>query len=312
MKIKKRDGTHAEYDESKVRAAVAAAGVPAKTAAQIASDVTAAARRRPLTVAKVGDLIETMMLRAGLHTQCRRFIEYRAQRRLERKSRASVTGGVIDETLKRMRPSTLKMLREADPDIHAAVARIQPECSELVMSGRFIPDDLLVMEGKPAGPYHITMPHGKAEQLAVLAHASKYAIYVDWNRTQQTFRDAFAAVCAHTGCRIRDGRFGGMLDMSRIPMGELAETTKKAAAVLEQWEGASGPGVIIPPGMDHTTIHDILYEAIPDLVPTAIYGKQDPIWEDTPYRGGCPQCGDELMRMESCVVCSCGWSACTT
>lgn len=311
MKIKKRDGAHVDYDESKVLAAVMGAGVPKKAAAEISAEVTRTARR-PLTVAKVGDLTEAAMMRAGLHKACRSYIEYRSQRRRERIERAGVTGG-IDETLKHVRASTLRTLRDADPDIHAAISQIQPECGDLILSGRFIPDDIIIMDGKPSGPYHIMMPHGVADQLEVMKHASKYAIYVDWNRTPQTFRDAFRAVCAHTGCRIREGRFGGMLDMSRIPLTELADTAKRAAAVLEQWEGASGPGVMIPPGMNHSAIHDILYDAIPGLVPTAIYGKLDPVWGDTPYRGGCPECGGELVRTESCVSCQqCGWSACST
>lgn len=142
------------------------------------------------------------------------------------------------------------------------------------------------------------MPHSVSAQLDTMRHASKYAVYVDWNRTPIQFRDAFAAVCSYTGCKIRGGRFGGMLDMSRIPMCELAETAKKAAAVLERGEGASGPGIIIPPGMDHRAIHDTLYEAVSDLAPTAICGRRDDVWGDTPYRGGCPQCGGDLVRTE--------------
>ena len=240
------------------------------------------------------------MMRAGLHKACRLYIEYRSKRRQERMRRAGVTGGVIDETLKHVRPSTLEMLRDADPDIHRAISRIKPECSDLILSGRFIPDDVIIMEGSPSGPYRITMPHAKADQLDVMRHASRYALYVDWNRTPQTFRDAFRAVCVHTGCRIREGRFGGMLDMSRIPLAELAETAKRAAGVLSAWEGASGPGVIIPPGMNHHAIHDILYGAIPDLAPTAVWGKRDDVWGETPYRGGCPECGGEVVRTESC------------
>ena len=310
MMIQKRDGSVDRYDESKVRLAAIQAGVSPEDAAAIAAEVTCMARP-PLTVARVGDLTEEAMLRAGLHEACRRYIEYRAGRRLERQRRAGITGGV-DEALKHMRPPTLKMLREADPDIRVAISRIRPECSELVLSGRFIPDDVIVMEGEPGGPYRITMPHSIPGQLDMMWHASKYAIYVDWNRTPVPFRDAFGAVCSYTGCRIRTGRFGGMLDMSRIPMGELAETAKRVAAVLECWEGASGPGVIIPPGVDHQTVHDILYRAIPDLVPTAIYGRRDNIWGDAPYRGGCPQCGGDVVRTESCVSCACGWSACST
>ena len=309
MKIRKRDGSVAEYDESKVRLAVMHAGVGPEDAAKLAAEVTRRARP-PLTVSKVGDLTEEAMLKAGHHKSCRLYIEHRAKRRLERERRAGITGGV-DETLKHMRPSTLKTLREADPDIHRAISRIKPECSELVLSGRFIPDDLLIMEGEPHGPYKMVMPHSTADQLGVMRHASKYAVYIEWNRTPQTFRDAFRAVCAHTGCRVREGRFGGMLDMSRISMEELAGTAR-AAAVLECWEGASGPGVIIPPGMDHKKIHGILYGAIPNLEPTAIYGKLDKIWGDTPYRGGCPECGGEVVRTESCVSCACGWSACST
>ncbi len=308
--IRKRDGTRAIYDESKVRLAAERAGVGTGDAAAIAAGVTRRTRQ-PLTVAKVGDLTEEAMLRAGLHGACRRYIEYRAGRRLERQRRAGITGGVIDESLKRMRPSTLKTLRDADPDIHKAIARIEPKCGELVLSGRFIPDDIIIMEGQPAGAYRIVMPHAIDLQLDVMRHASKYAVYVDWNRTPIPFRAAFRAVCSYTGCKIREGRFGGMLDMSRIPMCELAETAKQAAAVLERWEGASGPGVIIPPGMDHRAIHDTLYEAIPNLEPTAIYGRRDDVWGDTPYRGGCPQCGGELVRTESCVSCACGWSACS-
>ena len=311
MKIRKRDGTYAEYDESKVCAAVVCAGVQAEAATGIAAEVTRSARS-PLTVAKVGDLTETAMLRAGLHRECRRYIAYRAQRRQERMQRASVTGGVIDERLKHMRPSTLRMLRDADPDIHRAISNIKPECSDLVLSGRFIPDDILVMEGTPSGPYHIVMPHARADQLDVMRHALRYALYVDWNRTPQTFRDAFRAVCAHTGCRIREGRFGGMLDMARIPLAELADTARRVADVLSAWDGASGPGVIIPPGMDHRAIHDTLYEAIPDLVPTAVWGKREDIWGETPYRGGCPACGDEVVHTESCSSCRCGWSSCST
>ena len=310
MKIKKRDGSVTEYDESKVRLATMHAGVGPDDAVVLAAEVTRRARR-PLTVTKVGDLTEEVMLEAGHHEACRKYIEYRAGRRLERERRAGITGGV-DETLKRIRPSTLKMLREADHDIHKAISRIQPECSELVLSGRWIPDDILVMEGYPAGPYRLVMPHGRDDQLEVLKHAGKFAVYVDWNRTPQTFRDAFMAVCSHTGCRVREGRFGGMLDMSRIPLTELAETARQAADVLAAWEGASGPGVIIPPGMDHKKIHDILYKEIPDLEPTAIYGKRDGIWGETPYRGGCPECGGEVIRTESCSSCSCGWTACST
>lgn len=311
MRIRKRDGTYVEYNEDKVRAAVIGAGLGAKAAARIAAEVTKSARR-PLTVARVGDLTETALMRGKFHKACRAYIEYRAQRRHERMQRAGVTGGVVDETLKHMRPSTLAMLRDANPDMHAAIARIEPECGDLILSGKFIPDDVIVMEGAPNGPYRITMPHGVADQLDAMRHASKYAVYVDWNRTPQTFRDAFRAVCAHTGCRIREGRYGGMLDMTRIPLAELADTARRAAAVLERWEGASGPGVIIPPGMEHGPIRDILYETIPDLVPTGIWGKLDPVWGDTPHRGGCPQCGGEVVRTESCVSCQCGWSACST
>lgn len=309
-KIKKRDGSFAIYDASKVKMAVMHAGVGAAAAEKLAAEVTKSARP-PLTVAKVGDLTETAMLRAGHHQACRRYMEYRAQRRLERQKRAGVTGGT-DETLKHLRLSTLKMLRESDPDIHKAIAKIRPECGDIILSGRFIPDDIIVMEGEPSGPYHLVMPHGVADQLAMMQHTSKYAIYVDWNRTPQTFRDAFRTVCSHTGCRVREGRFGGMLDMSRIPVTELAATARKAADMLAAWEGASGPGVIIPPGMDHKVIHGILHKEIPDLTPTAIYGKRDKIWGDVPYRGGCPECGGEVVRTESCSSCSCGWSACST
>lgn len=311
VKLRKRDGTTAEYDEQKVMAAVVAAGVPAAKALGIAAEVTRTARR-PLNVAKIGDLTETAMLRAGLHKECRLYIEYRTQRRMERMRRAGVTGGVIDETLKHIKPSTLKTLRDADADIHAAIDRIRPECGDLIRSGRFIPDDVIIMEGSPSGPYRVVMPHAVSDQLDAMRHASRYAIYVDWNRTPQAFRAAFRAVCGYTGCRIREERFGGMLDMSCIPLAELADTAVRAAEVLGAWEGASGPGVIIPPGMDHEKIHDILYGAIPGLVPTAIWGRRDAVWGDTPYRGGCPECGDEVVHTESCASCRCGWSACTT
>ena len=310
MKIRKREGSVSTYDESKVRLAVMHAGAGADEAASLAAEVTRRARP-PLDVTKIGDITEEVMLKAGLHDQCRRYIEYRAKRRMERQERAVITGGV-DEALKHIRPGTLKMLRDADHDIHKAIARIEPECGKLILSGRFIPDDLLVMEGKPAGPYRLVMPHGRDDQLAVMRHAGRYAVYVDWNRTQQSFRDAFRAVCAHTGCLVREGRFGGMLDMSRIPITELAETARQAADVLSAWEGASGPGVIIPPGMDHKKIHDVLYRELPDLEPTGIYGKRDAVWDGTPYRGGCPACGREVVRTESCSSCSCGWSACST
>lgn len=309
MNVLKRDGSITTYDESKVRMAVMSAGVPSKEAAMICAEVTRRARP-PLTVTRIGDLVEDAMLRAGLHDACRRYIKYRAERRLERQARAGVTGG-IDESLKYMRPGTLKMLREADADIHKAIEKIRPECSGIILSGRFIPDDIIVHEGTPSNPYHIVMPHTIPDQLHAMRHTSKYAIYVEWNRTPQTFRDAFRSVCKYTGCHIRQGRFGGMLDMSRIPISDLAETAMQAAAVLERWEGASGPGVIIPPGMDHHTIHDILYDTIPDLEPTAIYGKRDKIWGNTPYRGGCPECGGETIQTESCVSCPCGWSACS-
>ena len=60
-----------KYDGSKVRAAVMGAGVPAKTAAEIAAEVTRTARR-PLTVAKVGDPTETTLQSVGSRV-CRRY-----------------------------------------------------------------------------------------------------------------------------------------------------------------------------------------------------------------------------------------------
>ncbi|MBI1657538.1 MAG: hypothetical protein IS632_02015 [Thaumarchaeota archaeon] len=184
----------------------------------------------------------------------------------------------------------------------------------MILTGRFIPDDAIIMGGQLAGAYRIVMPHAINFQLGMMRHASKYAVNVDWNRIPIPFQDAFRVVCSYTGCNIREGRFGGMLDMPHIPICELAETAKQAAAVLEMWEGASDPGIIIPPGIDHRAIHDTLYKTMPDLEPTALYGRHDDIWGDAPYRGGCPQCGGEVVRTESCVSCvscACSWSACS-
>lgn len=310
MKIQKRDGSYAEYDESKVVQAVMCTGVGPRKAAELARGVTRRLRR-PLTVSRVGDLTEDAMLKAGLYHECRQYIEYRTKRRLEREKRAIITGGV-DENLKYLRASTLKVLRAAGSDISHTIRSIRPKCDELILSGMFIPDDIIIHERVPSGPYRITMPHSIKDQLHTIQYANKYAVYVDWNRTPQKFRELFHFTCAYTGCLIREGRFGGMLDMSRIPLDVLGDVCKRAAEFLSAWEGASGPGVIIPPGMDHKTIHDVLYEAVPDLEPTGIYGKRDDVWGDVPYRSGCPVCGGKLYRTESCVSCACGWSACST
>lgn len=89
--------------------------------------------------------------------------------------RASIVGGV-DESLKRVKSSTQGMLRKADSDIHGATPHIMPERSDLVLVGRFVPDDVIIMEGTPAGPYHIAVPDGMAGQLDVLQHTSRYAL----------------------------------------------------------------------------------------------------------------------------------------
>ncbi len=309
----KRDGTVTKYDESKICQAMIQAGVEPEIAAKLAADVTRMARP-PLNVTILGNLTEETMMRAGLYNACRRYIEYRASRRVERQKRATITGG-IDESLKHIKASTLSMLRGAATNpasIRTAIERIEPDCSDLVLSGRFIPDDVIIMEGRYNGPYRVTIPAMIQEQLHVLTYTNKFALYVNWNDSPDSFRNVFEMACLYTGCLIREGRFGGMLDMSKIPLPELAETALRAARFLESWEGASGPGVIIPPGMDHHVIHRIITKVIPNWVPTAIYGKQDDIWEDTPYRGGCPSCGGVLIRTESCMSCSCGWSACST
>lgn len=64
------------------------------------------------------------MMRAGRHRACRPCIEYRSKRRRDRIRRACVARGVIDETLKQVKPSTLEMLRDADPDMHKAISHI--------------------------------------------------------------------------------------------------------------------------------------------------------------------------------------------
>lgn len=137
MKIQKRDGSYAEYDESKVVQAVMKDRVGPRKAAELARGVTRRLRR-PLTVSKVGDLTEDAMLKAGLYAECRQYIEHRTKRRLEREKRAIITGGV-DENLKYLRASTLKVLRAAGSDISHTICSIRPKCEELMLSGLSLP-----------------------------------------------------------------------------------------------------------------------------------------------------------------------------
>ena len=57
-----------------------------------------------------------------------------------------------------------------------------------------------------------------------------------------------------------------MPNIPRISLDEPANATNRATAVLSARKGASGPGVIIHPGMDSQTIRGILYETLLDLI----------------------------------------------
>ena len=310
MNVKKRDGRFVPYDESNVKLAMIHAGVEQNIATKLAKKITKLLKP-PLTVKKIGDLIEDLMLQNKLHGECKKFILYRASRRAEREKRSNIIGK-NNEKYKHMRPSTLRVIREIGEDVNQIIENIKPDCSNLILSGKFIPDDIIIHEGTPNGPYQITIPHSIKEQLSILQHLNKYAIYVDWNRAKMSFRDTFKNVCDYTGCQIREGRYGGMLDMRKISLSELPEIIKQSNDFLSEWPGAANPGIIIPPGMNHKKIHTIIHNIIPDYIPTAIQGKKDKIWGEVPFRGSCPECGGNLIYSESCMSCVCGWSACSS